>query len=63
MDQYKLNMPVLLDAKEVVRKQYGVMDYPTTFFIGADGKVSVKKIGQMTETFIDESIAKLVSKS
>ncbi|NRF89663.1 redoxin domain-containing protein [Paenibacillus frigoriresistens] len=63
MDQYKLNMPVLLDAKEVVRKQYGVMDYPTTFFIGTDGKVSIKKIGQMTETFIDESIAKLVNKS
>lgn len=63
MDQYNLNMPVLLDAKEVVRKQYGVMDYPTTFFIGTDGKVAVKKIGQMTESFIDETLSKLAGKS
>ncbi|NEW06126.1 redoxin domain-containing protein [Paenibacillus sp. SYP-B3998] len=63
MDQYKLNMPVLLDAKEQVRKMYGVMDYPTTFFIGADGKVEVKKIGQMSELFIDETLTKLVAKT
>jgi peroxiredoxin len=63
MDQYKLNMPVLLDANEVVRKLYGVMDYPTTFFIGADGKIEVKKIGQMDESFIDETLSQLVSKS
>ncbi|WNR42484.1 thiol-disulfide oxidoreductase ResA [Paenibacillus roseipurpureus] len=59
MDQYKLNMPVLLDANEVVRKQYGVMDYPTTFFIGPDGKIVTKKIGQMDEAFIDETLSKL----
>ncbi|OCT12493.1 thiol-disulfide oxidoreductase [Paenibacillus pectinilyticus] len=63
MDQYKLNMPVLLDANEVVRKTYGVMDYPTTFFIGADGKIAVKKIGQMEESFIDTTLANLVTKS
>lgn len=63
MEQYKLNMPVLLDANEVVRKLYGVMDYPTTFFIGTDGKIAVKKIGQMDEKFIDETIASLVTKS
>jgi len=57
MDQYKLNLPVLLDAKEKVRKMYGVMDYPTTFFVGKDGKISVKKIGQMEESFIDTTIA------
>ncbi|MEW9699036.1 thiol-disulfide oxidoreductase ResA [Paenibacillus sp. SI8] len=61
MEQYKLNLPVLLDAKEEVRKLYGVMDYPTTFFIGPDGKVEVKKIGQMTESFIDQTLADLVN--
>jgi peroxiredoxin len=63
MDQYKLNLPVLLDAKETVRKVYGVMDYPTTFFIGADGKVEVKKIGQMTESYIDATLASLAGKT
>ncbi|MNR20241.1 Thiol-disulfide oxidoreductase ResA [compost metagenome] len=62
MDQYNLNMPVLLDANEVVRKLYGVMDYPTTFFIGTDGKIAVKKIGQMEETYIDETLSGLVKK-
>ncbi|MGG1551737.1 MULTISPECIES: redoxin domain-containing protein [Paenibacillus] len=63
MDQYKLNLPVLLDANEEVRRAYGVMDYPTTFFIGKDGKVAVKKIGQMTESFIEETLTGLVGKS
>jgi peroxiredoxin len=63
MDQYKLNLPVLLDAKETVRKVYGVMDYPTTFFIGAYGKVEVKKIGQMTESYIDATLASLAGKT
>ncbi|MCD1260173.1 redoxin domain-containing protein [Paenibacillus athensensis] len=57
MDQYKLSLPVLLDANEKVRKMYGVMDYPTTFFVGKDGKITVKKIGQMDESFIDTTIA------
>lgn len=61
MDQYSLNLPVLLDAKEEVRKMYGVMDYPTTFFINPDGKVEVKKIGQMTESFIDQTISQMAA--
>ena len=32
-------------------------------FIGTDGKIAVKKIGQMDETFIDETLSSLVSKS
>ncbi|MBD0380636.1 thiol-disulfide oxidoreductase ResA [Paenibacillus sedimenti] len=63
MDQYNLNMPVLLDAKEEVRKKYGVMDYPTTFFISPDGKVEVKKIGQMTESYIDQTLTQLAGKT
>ncbi|MBP1988933.1 thiol-disulfide oxidoreductase ResA [Paenibacillus eucommiae] len=62
MDQYNLNLPVLLDSKEQVRKNYGVMDYPSTFFIGKDGKIVIKKIGEMKETYIQETIQALVSK-
>lgn len=62
MDQYKLNLPVLLDAKEAVRKQFGVVNYPTTFFIASDGKVAVKKVGEMTESYINDTITSIVSK-
>ncbi|MNI34404.1 Thiol-disulfide oxidoreductase ResA [compost metagenome] len=60
MDQYKLNFPVVLDTKEVVRRDYGVTEYPTTFFITPDGKVAVKRIGEMTESYIDETIQSLL---
>ncbi len=62
MEQYKLNLPVLLDPQEKVRKQYGVMDYPTTFFIQADGSIDSKKIGAMDESFIDQTLAALKTK-
>jgi peroxiredoxin len=59
LDQYKLNLPVLLDSKEVVRKDYGVLEYPTTFFIDKDGKIAFKKIGQMQESYIEETLKAL----
>lgn len=62
MDQYHLSLPVILDSKEQVRKEYGVLYYPTTFFITPDGKIAVKKVGEMTESYIDETIASLMTK-
>jgi peroxiredoxin len=61
LDQYKLTMPVLLDTKEVVRKDYGVLEYPTTFFIGENGKIVFKKIGGMQESYIQETLKSLTS--
>lgn len=43
-----LTFPILLD-KNVVRKQYGVYNYPTTLFIDADGVIRQKIEGEMTE--------------
>lgn len=39
--EYGLTFPILLD-KDVVRKQYGVRQYPTTFFIDRDGVIQRK---------------------
>lgn len=48
--EHGLTFPILLD-KEVVRKQYGVKQYPTTFFVNRQGIV-VSKIDRI----IDERI-------
>jgi len=43
-----LTFPILLD-KNVVRKQYGVYEYPTTFFIDEKGVIRQKIVGEMNE--------------
>ncbi|TBL79788.1 thiol-disulfide oxidoreductase ResA [Paenibacillus thalictri] len=55
--QYKLSFPILLDDKEEIRKRYGVINYPTTFFIGPDGRIASVKVGQMTEDFLEHTVA------
>ncbi len=43
-----LTFPILLD-KNIVRKQYGVYQYPTTFFIDHQGMIREKIVGEMNE--------------
>jgi peroxiredoxin len=62
LDQYKLTLPVWLDQDQAVRKKYGVSEYPTTFFIAADGRIAKKQVGEMNEAFIDSTLAELVKK-
>jgi peroxiredoxin len=62
MDQYHLSLPIVLDTKEEVRKLYGVSEYPTTFFVQPDGKIAAKKVGEMQESYIEQTIASLKSK-
>ncbi|WP_282935671.1 thiol-disulfide oxidoreductase ResA [Paenibacillus sp. RC67] len=59
MDQYKINFPILLDDNEETRKRYGVMQYPTTFFISPDGKIAKIKIGEMDEAYIEQTLASI----
>jgi peroxiredoxin len=57
VDQYKITFPILLDDNEATRKRFGVSQYPTTFFIAPDGKISKIIIGEMTEAIIEKAIA------
>ncbi|MCY9589410.1 thiol-disulfide oxidoreductase [Paenibacillus chitinolyticus] len=59
VDQYNLNLPILLDNEEKVRKQYGVVEYPTTFFVKPDGTVMKIHKGEMDEAFIADTLKKL----
>jgi peroxiredoxin len=42
-----VTFPILLD-KDIVRRQYGVKDYPTTFFIDAAGTIKQIIVGEMS---------------
>lgn len=63
VEQYKINFPILLDDKEEVRKRYGVMQYPTTFFIDPEGKIAKIRIGEMDEAFIEQTLASISAAS
>ena len=41
------NLPVAMDINEVVKRDYGVQNLPTTFLIDADGMVRYMKLGEM----------------
>lgn len=60
LDQYGIRFAIFLDETEEIRKSYGVLQYPTTFFIRPDGKIQEIKIGQMDEAFIDRAISAMM---
>ncbi|MFH5184779.1 thiol-disulfide oxidoreductase ResA [Paenibacillus sp. TAB 01] len=62
IEQYKVSFPILLDDNEEIRKRYGVMQYPTTFFIGPDGKIAKIHIGEMDEALIETTLASIAGK-
>ena len=41
-------LPVAMDINQVVKRDYGVQNLPTTFVIDGDGKVRYLKLGEMT---------------
>jgi peroxiredoxin len=61
VDQYKIRFPIYLDEDESIRKRYGVMYYPTTYFIKPDGTVYEIKVGEMDEAFIDRTVTGLLA--
>ena len=48
VNEVKVTFPILLD-RNIVSKQYGVVSYPTTFFIRPDGQIAYKFIGEMQD--------------
>lgn len=61
VDQYKVRFPVYLDKEETIRKRYGVMSYPSTFFIRPDGTVFEKKVGEMDDAYIERTLNALLA--
>ena len=42
------NLPVAMDINEVVKRDYGVQNLPTTFVIDGAGQIRYMKLGEMT---------------
>lgn len=55
----KITFPILLD-NDTTRKAYKVRNYPTTFFIDANGVIKNIFVGGMQESFIQSQIQKLL---
>jgi len=62
IEQYKVKFPIYMDPDDAIRKEYGVLNYPTTFFIKPDGSIHLIKVGEMTETFIEQTITGMVGR-
>jgi peroxiredoxin len=52
--------PALLDESASISKQYGVLALPTTYFIGKDGKIRTKVLGEADEATFERIALELL---
>lgn len=45
--------PALLDEESAIARQYGVVGLPTTYFVGKDGIIKAKLVGESDEAAFD----------
>jgi len=61
MQSNNLSLPVLLDIREVVTREYNITGIPTTFFIDKDGMIQEKIIGAFpTKDAIEKHLSKII---
>lgn len=48
-----VSFAALLDEKSSIARQYGVLGLPTTYFVGADGIIKAKVVGEADEAVFD----------
>ncbi len=48
-----ISYPALLDESSTVARQYGVTGLPTTYFVGSDGLIMAKVVGEADEATFD----------
>jgi len=56
-DQFGLTFTPLLDIDQEIAKQYGVFNYPSTFFINSEGVVTAVHRGAVLQSQIDDYLA------
>jgi peroxiredoxin len=55
-----VSYPALLDEESAIARQYGVVGLPTTYFVGADGRIKAKVVGETDEATFERLAADLV---
>ncbi|MBD2846803.1 redoxin domain-containing protein [Paenibacillus sp. IB182496] len=60
VQQHGLEFPILRDVKRKVEREYGLKVYPTTFFVGKDGKIKEIAEVPMTDKQIEERIERIL---
>ena len=58
--QKNMNYPIVLDSNDNLLKAFNVKVTPTTIFIGKDGKVYKRKLGEMSHTELETTIKSLI---
>ncbi|MDQ6418274.1 redoxin domain-containing protein [Paenibacillus sp. LHD-117] len=58
--RFNLTYPILRDEARKTERSYALRQYPTTFFVKADGTLMEAVVGGMTEEDIDKRIERLL---
>lgn len=61
-DEMGLTFTPLLDSDGAVAEQYGVFNFPTSFFVARDGRVTAVHRGPMIESQIETYLADILTK-
>lgn len=57
---FDMQFPVLLDTNISIARQYGVFSIPTTLFLDDQGVIREAHTGSMTQSYIEQVLAKLL---
>ena len=60
MDEMGGDWPILADPDSSVALRYGVAGIPETFFIGRDGRIAHKRIGESSYEMLSTWIQRLL---
>ena len=55
-----VSYPALLDEESAIARLYGVVGLPTTYFVGADGIIKNKVVGEADEAVFDKLAGELL---
>lgn len=60
MQQMGATWPTVMDPGEEVAERYGIYGPPETFFIGPDGVIAGRQIGQLSATDLERQLATII---
>jgi cytochrome c biogenesis protein CcmG/thiol:disulfide interchange protein DsbE len=60
MERNDASWPAAMDPGERTAAAYGILAPPETFFIGRDGRIVARQIGQLSASSLDEKLAAII---